>query len=672
MFVPRSVSVKHVKKNTRTVQPKPQSWPTKGIQQTNPTTHNNTAKPSTAISTSVQQDRQTELGSDEPGSAIEIDSSTSLKEEFSNDGCEQGSSVSKEEDEDEPIVSFSKNQRWPEEGEPACVMCGRYGEYICDQTDSDVCSLECKAKHLTLVHHQKQYLDPDQSSSPEESRATVQVNSLSETQNLYKEHVTLSQLSNEQVEEVRKQLGITVRGTDVPKPILEFFHCGFNDTVSANMSVVKYDMPTAVQMQVLPAGMMGRDVMAAAPTGSGKTAAFLLPVVLNVFRTVSSAIGGRDPRWTHPLALILAPTRELCMQVEDQAKQLMKGLPHMRTALLVGGLPLPPQVHRLQQGVQVLVATPGRLLDILHRKDVSLECVEVLVVDELDTMLHLGFREQVLEIIDSLPSQRQTMMFSATIPQPIETLASSILNNPVYVLVGQASTPSPSVKQTILWVEENSKKRMLFTILQDPKHYQPPVLVFVDSRMGADLLADAIHTKCNVRALSMHGDKPQSERSAALNSLLKGEVDVVVATGVLGRGLDLCRVRLVIVFDMPPSVNEYIHQIGRAGRLGSSGRAMAFINNNNKGLFLDLFDTLHPLHMQMPSQLVNSPHLQQQRERRKRTQRARENVETSSRTEQHGEKWAQQKHSNAAYMQRQRAKRGREQEGSKAKHHKKY
>ncbi|CAH1254758.1 DDX59 [Branchiostoma lanceolatum] len=358
-------------------------------------------------------------------------------------------------------------------------------------------------------------------------------------------------------------------------------------------------------------------------------------------------------------------------RVEDQAKQLMKGLPHMRTALLVGGLPLPPQVHRLQQGVQVLVATPGRLLDILHRKDVSLESIEMLVVDELDTMLHLGFREQVLEIIDSLPSQRQTMMFSATIPQSIENLASSILNNPLYVLVGQASTPSPSVKQTVMWVEENSKKKMLFTILQDPKHYQPPVLVFVDSRMGADLLAEAVQTKCHVRALSMHGDKPQSERTAALASLLRGEVDVVVATGVLGRGLDLCRVRLVIVFDMPPSVNEYIHQIGRAGRLGSNGRAMAFINNNNKGLFLDLFDTLHPLHMQLPSQLVNSPHLQIQRERRERKQSAREDGETSQ-TDQHvAENWERQKHSSAAYMQRQRAKRVKEQEGSKAKHHRK-
>ncbi|CAH1254764.1 DDX59 [Branchiostoma lanceolatum] len=166
------------------------------------------------------------------------------------DVCEQGStSASKEEgDEEEPIVSFSKNQRWPEEGEPVCVVCGRFGEYICDQTDQDVCSLECKAKHLTLVHREKRYLEPEASS------------------------------------------------------------------ISANMSAAKYKTPTAVQMQVLPAGMMGRDVMAAAPTGSGKTAAFLLPVVVNVFRAVSGAVGGRDPRWTRPLALILAPTRELCMQ----------------------------------------------------------------------------------------------------------------------------------------------------------------------------------------------------------------------------------------------------------------------------------------------------------------------------------------------------------------------
>uniref|UniRef100_A0A8C4SKE4 RNA helicase n=1 Tax=Erpetoichthys calabaricus TaxID=27687 RepID=A0A8C4SKE4_ERPCA len=458
---------------------------------------------------------------------------------------------------EDPVKSFKKNQRWPEPGEPVCVLCGRYGEYICDTTDSDVCSLECKAENLTraglLLNIARKPSD-----SGNQGKSSLGTSLDSDNMLVYQEDSFISSLSEEQIQQLRHDLGIVVQGEGVNRPIVEFIHCGFPEILNENLKRAGYEVPTPVQMQMIPVGLAGRDVIASADTGSGKTAGFLLPVLVRALEEVT--------------ALILTPTRELAIQIEGQAKELARGLCNMRTALLVGGMPLPQQLHRLKQNIKVNL-------------------------------------QQVLDILNQIPEQYQTLLTSATIPASIEQLAQEILQNPVRIILGEKNQPCSNVRQIILWVEEPSKKKKLFEILN--KLYHPPVVVFVDFQKVMDL-----------KTVSIHSDKTQNERNSILQGLLHGEYDVVISTGVLGRGLDLVNVKLVVNFDMPSSMDEYVHQIGRAGRLGQRGTAITFINNNNKRLFLDVVTRVKPTGSLLPPQLTNSPYLhdQQRKERLKERQ----------------------------------------------------
>ncbi|XP_040841351.1 probable ATP-dependent RNA helicase DDX59 isoform X2 [Ochotona curzoniae] len=479
---------------------------------------------------------------------------------------------------DEPVKSFSKTQRQAEPGEPVCVVCGRYGEYICDETDEDVCSLECKAKHLLQV---KGMGEPGEASGPQQ--AGPELASAPHTTYAYREHPFIASLHEDQVANLKQQLGIVVHGHKVPRPIIEFEHCGFPETLNHNLKRAGYEVPTPIQMQMMPVGLLGRDILASADTGSGKTAAFLLPVIMRALCESTS-----------PCALILTPTRELAIQIEKQAKELMNGLPHMKTVLLVGGLPLPPQLYRLRQHVKA------------------------------DTMLKMGFQQQVLDVLESVPGDCQTILVSATIPASIEQLSNQLLQDPVRVTAGEKSVPCASVRQIVLWVEDPAKKRKLFEVLNDRKLFKPPVLVFVDCKLGADLLSEAVQKITGLKSVSMHSEKSQTERKDILQGLLEGDYDVVVSTGVLGRGLDLVSVRLVVNFDMPSSMDEYVHQVGRVGRLGQQGTAITFINNNSKRLFWDVVKRVKPTGSLLPPQLLNSPYLHEQRrkeqQREKQTQ----------------------------------------------------
>ncbi|XP_064003193.1 probable ATP-dependent RNA helicase DDX59 [Pogoniulus pusillus] len=500
---------------------------------------------------------------------------------------------------EEPIKSYSKLQRWAEPGEPVCVVCGRYGEYICDKTDEDVCSLECKAKHILQIQAKEKKLTSDQLATAES-----QTEACLDAPYFYKDHSFILGLRDEQIENLKLQLGIAVQGQQVPRPIVEFEHCGFPETLNHNLKKSGYEVPTPIQMQMIPVGLLGRDIVASADTGSGKTAAFLLPVIMKVLKETES-----------PSALILAPTRELAIQIERQAKELMTGLPNMRTVLLVGGLPLPPQLHRLKQNVKVVIATPGRLLEILKQSSVHLNGIKIVVVDEVDTMLKMGFQQQVLDVLEGISHDHQTILVSATIPVGIENLANQLLHNFVRITIGEKNLPCSNVRQIILWVEEPSKKKKLFEILNDKKLFKPPVLVFVDCKLGADLLSDAVHKITGLQCTAMHSEKSQVERTDILQGLLQEKYEVIVSTGVLGRGLDLVNVKLVVNFDMPSSMDEYVHQIGRAGRLGHSGTAITFINNNSKKLFWDVVKRVKPTGTILPPQLLNSPYLHDQKRR---------------------------------------------------------
>uniref|UniRef100_A0A8C6VJ16 RNA helicase n=1 Tax=Naja naja TaxID=35670 RepID=A0A8C6VJ16_NAJNA len=509
---------------------------------------------------------------------IFLDSTLALTESVSEnneDSC----------DTEEPIKSFSKTQRWPQPGEPVCVVCGRYGEYICDKTDEDVCSLECKANL-----------------KPTKSEQAVSQPTFPDAAYVYEENEFLLSLEDEQIESLKQQLGIAVEGQGVARPIVEFEHCGFPEILSSNLKKAGYEVPTPIQMQMIPVGLQGRDIVATADTGSGKTAAFLLPVIIKASEETDTLS-----------ALILTPTRELAIQIEKQAKELMIGLPNMRTVLLVGGLPLPPQLHRLKQNVKVIIATPGRLREILKQSSIQLHNIKIAVVDEVDTMLKMGFQQQVLEILENIPNDHQSILVSATMPLSIEQLASRLLQNPVKITVGGKNLPCSNIRQIILWIEEPSKKKKLFEILNDKKLFKPPILVFVECKLGADLLSNAVHKITGLQTTSMHAEKSQSERTAILQGLLQGKYEVVISTGVLGRGLDLVNIKLVVNFDMPSSMDEYVHQVGRAGRLGHTGTAITFINNNSKRLFWDVVKRVKPTGTILPPQLLNSPYLHDQK-----------------------------------------------------------
>ncbi|KAG8518019.1 putative ATP-dependent RNA helicase DDX59 [Galemys pyrenaicus] len=498
---------------------------------------------------------------------------------------------------EDPVKSFSKTQRWAEPGEPVCVICGRYGEYICDETDEDVCSLECKAKHLLQVKEREEKFKLGSA-----QKADFEPESPLNAAYAYEEHPFILSLQEAQIENLKQQLGILVEGQDVSRPIIDFEHCGFPEALNHNLKKSGYEVPTPIQMQMIPVGLLGRDILASADTGSGKTAAFLLPVIIRALLESKT-----------PCALILTPTRELAIQIEGQAKELMSGLPRMKTVLLVGGLPLPPQLYRLRQYVKVIIATPGRLLDIIKQNSVELCSIKIVVVDEADTMLKMGFQQQVLDILENVPSDCQTILVSATIPSSMEQLANQLLHNPVRIITGEKNLPCSSVRQIILWVEEPAKKKKLFEILNDKKLFKPPVLVFVDCKLGADLLSEAVQKVTGLKSVSIHSEKSQTERKNILKGLLDGDYEVVVSTGVLGRGLDLISVKLVVNFDMPSSMDEYVHQVGRVGRLGQNGTAITLINNSSKRLFWDIAKRVKPTGSILPPQLLNSPYLHDQK-----------------------------------------------------------
>lgn len=448
--------------------------------------------------------------------------------------------------EDLPVKERCFEQREALPGEPRCVVCGRYGEYICDQTDDDICSVECKtillsrivAKTKPAVKAAKRVNLP----LGDESFCIKDIN-----------FPNILTLADSRISSLRSKLDICVKGDAVPDPIMCFSACGLPEKLVHNLETAGYCMPTPVQMQVIPASMSNRSLLVSADTGSGKTASFLIPIIAHCSRLRSQECTGNQG----PLAIVLAPTRELCLQVEEQAKVLGKGLP-FKTALIVGGDPLPQQIYRIENGVELIVGTPGRLIDLLMKHNVDLTYVSVFVLDEVDCLLERGFRDQAMQIFQSL-SHPQVMMFSATIHSEVEKMSNSLANNVISISCGNPNRPNKLVKQVVIWVESKKKKQKIFEIMKSKQHFKPPAVVFVSSRVGADLLSEAITVATGLEVVSIHGEKTMIERRENLRRFLTGEVSVVVSTGVLGRGMDLLKVRQVILFDLPNSIDEYIH-----------------------------------------------------------------------------------------------------------------
>ncbi len=331
-----------------------------------------------------------------------------------------------------------------------------------------------------------------------------------------------------------------------------------------------YEKPTPVQEQAIPLVLAGRDLMAGAQTGTGKTAAFALPILQ---RLAPQASASASPA-RHPVrALVLPPTRELAVQVAESFRDYGKHLP-LRSTVVYGGVDMNAQIAQLRAGVEVLVATPGRLLDHVQNKTVMFNQVSILVLDEADRMLDMGFLPDIKRIINLLPAQRQNLLFSATFPDEIRNLAKSLLTNPAEIQVATRNAAAESVTHVVHPVAREKKRELLAYLIQSRELKQ--VLVFTGTCIGANRLAHQLR-RDHIHADAIHGDKSQAEREAALDDFKAGKTSVLVATDVASRGLDIEGLPQVINFDVPRSPEDYVHRIGRTGRAGLTGEAISLV-----------------------------------------------------------------------------------------------
>ena len=342
-----------------------------------------------------------------------------------------------------------------------------------------------------------------------------------------------------------------------------------------------YETMTPIQAQAIPVVLEGRDVMGAAQTGTGKTAAFALPLLQRLLKHENSSTSPAR----HPVrALVLLPTRELADQVAQQVKLYAK-YTNLRSAVVFGGMDMKPQTLELKKGVEVLVATPGRLLDHIEAKNAVLGQVEYVVLDEADRMLDSGFLPDLQRILSYLPQQRTTLLFSATFSPEIKRLASSYLQNPITIEVARSNATATTVEQHFYSVGEDDKRHALHQILRSKNLKQ--AFVFVNSKLGCARLARALE-RDGLKTAALHGDKSQDERLKALDAFKKGEVDLLVCTDVAARGLDIKDVPAVFNIDIPFNAEDYVHRIGRTGRAGASGLAVSFVAPKDTRLVADI------------------------------------------------------------------------------------
>ena len=356
-----------------------------------------------------------------------------------------------------------------------------------------------------------------------------------------------------------------------------------------------YTTPTPIQLKSIPALLKGRDLLGVAQTGTGKTAAFALPLLHRLAENPHAARRGQ------PRALILAPTRELASQINDSFRSYGRHL-RLRTLVVFGGTAVRPQIKALSRGVDVLVATPGRLLDLMNQRHVRLDGIETFILDEADRMLDMGFIPDVKKITAALPAKRQTLLFSATMPKSIKSLAHGLLGDPVRVEITPTATTVEKIKQRVLFVPKDKKRALLSELLND--HSISRVLIFTRTKHGADRVAKHLH-QGGVKADAIHGNKAQNARQRALKSFSTGRIRALVATDIAARGIDVEGVSHVINFDLPNEPESYVHRIGRTARAGAEGSAISFCDFDERAYLREIEKTIrqsvpvfadHPFH----------------------------------------------------------------------------
>lgn len=402
---------------------------------------------------------------------------------------------------------------------------------------------------------------------------------------------------------LKEDFGISTSGGYLPHPIRYWDEAPFPSRLADLIHEAGYDEPTPIQRQTIPVVLSGRDAIGIAETGSGKTAAFVLPMICRILKLPSL---NADNMQDGPYGLVLAPTRELALQIEGEARKFCRPLGIKCTAI-VGGHSMGEQSARIRQGMEIVIATPGRLRDCLEQHVLVLNQCFFLVLDEADRMIDMNFEEDLHFILSCLPASmakpdseaaedptrylrdghfRQITMFSATMPAAVEKLARHYLQRPASITVGQAGRAADTVEQRLEMLKETDKDKRLLRILEEGD-FAPPIVIFVNQKRSVDFLSRRLEA-LGYRCLALHGGKSQEQRETAIAQIKQGRCDILIATDVAGRGIDIKDVSLVVNYDMAKSIEDYIHRIGRTGRMGKAGTAITFLTSDDSAVFFDL------------------------------------------------------------------------------------
>lgn len=402
--------------------------------------------------------------------------------------------------------------------------------------------------------------------------------------NFYEEVEDIASMTEDEVREYRERREITVDGRDVPKPVKSFRDAGFPEYVLEEVVKAGFTEPTPIQAQGWPMALKGRDLIGIAETGSGKTLAYLLPAIVHVNAQPYLAPGDG------PIVLVLAPTRELAVQIQQEATKFGASS-KIKNTCIYGGAPKGPQVRDLSKGVEIVIATPGRLIDMLESQNTNLRRVTYLVLDEADRMLDMGFEPQIKKIVSQIRPDRQTLYWSATWPKEVELLARQSLHNPYKVIIGsQELKANHAIEQIVEIVSEHEKYTRLIHLLEEIMDGSR-LLIFLETKKGCDQVTRKLRMD-GWPALSIHGDKSQAERDWVLSEFKAGKSPIMTATDVAARGLDVKDIKCVINYDFPGSMEDYVHRIGRTGRAGAKGKAYTYFTAANARFAKDLIKIL--------------------------------------------------------------------------------
>lgn len=478
-------------------------------------------------------------------------------------------------------AKFSKAK----EQEPETIFADEYDMTAVGDGDADdflaIANKAKKKKDIPVVHHAKVEYEPFR-------------------KKFYTEPSDLAQMSEEDAANLRLELdGIKVRGVEVPKPVQKWSQCGLGVQTLDVVDKLGYERLTSIQSQAIPAIMSGRDVIGVAKTGSGKTIAFLIPMFRHIKdqRPLENMEG--------PVGLVMTPTRELATQIHKDCKPFLKAL-GLRAVCAYGGAPIKDQIADLKRGAEIIVCTPGRMIDLLAAnagRVTNLRRVSYVVLDEADRMFDMGFEPQVMKIMANIRPDRQTVLFSATFPRNMEALARKTLTKPVEIVVGGKSVVAPEIQQ-IVEVRDDDKKfvrllELLGNLYDEEENEDARALIFVDRQEAADTLLRELMRK-GYPCMSIHGGKDQVDRDSTIEDFKAGVFPVLVATSVAARGLDVKQLKLVVNYDAPNHLEDYVHRAGRTGRAGNTGTAVTFLTGDQERYSVDIAKALKQSGQQVP------------------------------------------------------------------------